>query len=122
LVDERAFAHARAADETVRLPRYQHPPQLVQPLLRHVTQGQHRRLDPGRPDLCPLRVHDLWRHQIGLRQQHARLGSALADHDQIALQPAEIEIVVARLHDDRAVHVGRDHLPLHRGTGRLAPQ
>ena len=50
------------------------------------------------------------RTQVGLRQQHHGGRTALSPHQQIALEPADAEVVVERHHGEDHVNVGGDDL------------
>ena len=56
--------------------------------------------------------------EIDLGEQDDRLRTALPHHREIALEPACVEVERERLHDERDVDVGREHL-LARDAERL---
>jgi hypothetical protein len=47
---------------------------------------------------------------------------ALIDHHEISLHPANVEIEIARLHDECDIDVRSDHLVFNFVTGRFATQ
>ncbi len=47
---------------------------------------------------------------VGLGQDDHRVGTALPGHGQVPLDPARVEILVQRRHQQRQIHVGRHHL------------
>ena len=122
MIDQRRLAHARRPKQAIGLARHHELLHLLDALARHVAE----RDDPGR-DACRADIgeHALQfrrTHQIRLGQQQHRLDMPLVDHHQVALQPAHIEIEMARLHDERHVDVRRDHLEIDVLAGRFAPQ
>jgi hypothetical protein len=70
--------------------------------------------DGGDPFLDSFRTY-----QVALRKKEDGLDSGLMNHDQIALQPAEVEIGIAPLDDERDVDVGRDGLVFNPLSGRF---
>ncbi len=78
--------------------------------------------DPRAADLGHLAGDDFRRDQVGLGQQHPGHRTALGHHGQIALQPLQVEVGEAGLHDDHAIDIGGDHLLDGGGAHRFAAQ
>jgi len=122
LVDDRALADARRPDEAVGPCGQEHPLEVVDALARDVAQGQDRRRDAGFPYSGHLGGEDVRLDQVRLGEKYAGSGSAVLHHDEIPLEPVEVEVVVAGLHDDHVVDVGRDHLVIDGVPGRPSAQ
>ena len=71
---------------------------------------------------CQLAGEHLGRDEIGLGEEDAGRRPAVPDHDQVALESLQIEVVVTGLHDEDDIDVRRDHLELDGLSGRLATQ
>ncbi len=122
MVDQRRLAHARRAEQAISLARHHELPHLIYALARHVAERDDPGRDACRADMGEHAVQLCRAHQIRLGQQQHRLDMPLVHHHQVALQPAHIEIEMARLHDERHIDVRRDHLEIDVLAGRLAPQ
>jgi hypothetical protein len=62
----------------------------------------------------PTTQYDRFRCGIGgeirLAQDHDRLRAALPEEGQVPLDPANVEVLIERLHEEHGVHVRRDDL------------
>ena len=121
-VDERRLAHARRTEQAVGPARDQELPEAVHSGMGGIAQCQYPGRDAGLADGRD-RFFQLFRgDQVGLGQDQHRLDAPVAGHHQVAVQPVQVEIIVARLDDEGGVDVGRDHLQVHVPAGGFAAQ
>ena len=74
------------------------------------------------PDLADPAIDLRRAGQIDLGEQHPRLDVRLVHHGQVALQPPQVEVGVARLDEEGDIDVGRHELIVDPLAGRLPLQ
>lgn len=121
-VDERCLANARRTEEAVGLAGRHELANLIDARARHIADADDLRVYPHESDPADQPLQFFRTDQIRLRQKHHGLDMAVPDHHEVALQPSDIEIEVAGLHDERHVDVCRNHLELDVAAGGFAPE
>ena len=116
-IQERRLADAGRAEHYDRAPGVQVCRDVVDAEARDVRDRIDRHADGDRLDL-EQRVPDV-AAQVGLRQHHDRLGSALPGRRDVTLEPAQAEVVVEAGEQERGVDVCREHLFVRGEAGAL---
>ena len=58
------------------------------------------------------------RNEVGFGKDNHRFDMTVRHHGQVPVQPRQVEVVMARLDDERGIDVGGDHLEI---DGRPCP-
>ena len=117
-VHERRLPDPRRAEQGDRLSRLQVGADDVEPVSRQAGDRVHWHAERDRLDLEHLQLDILG--EVGLRQHDHGLRTAFPRQRQIALQPAQVQILVQRAEQEDGVDVRCDDLLLRRRPGDLA--
>ena len=117
-VDERRLADPRGAEKRGGDARSEVRANRVEALARDARERVDGDVGGDRPDGGEggLRIA----REVALRQQHHRLGAALARQDEVALEAAQAQVLVERRDDEDDVDVRGEHLLLGRLPRGLA--